>query len=235
MKTTIRQQIISVVPVPIMNWWCHKNPKLVIDLLKGWVTDLNPNPEERWLQASGPAWVPVAKKLSLLSSSSILSLLKQDANLWGAFPPLRFILLEIMYDLGGNEGRKKVQEIVNRIRVVAGGPAAEQLFESLKTDIVIELFENMPEFEVRMRLAFNHPQTVALWLDHWDLKMKRLDQPMKSAYWIGKIPGRRGFEIQALMKDLEFRRKYEPTETIYDYTRFGHKDQWKEAQNSLQE
>jgi hypothetical protein len=37
------------------------------------------------------------------------------------------------------------------------------------------------------------------------------------------------------MRNLEFRRKYEPIETIYDYRRYDYRNEWKEAKDSLAE
>ena len=76
-----------------------------------------------------------------------------------------------------------------------------------------------------MRLSFSNPQAVAMWLDHWDMKMKRSEQPMKSAYWIGQLPGKRAFEIERLMRELEFRTKYgENIGDIYD-----RRNEWRSA------
>ena len=131
-----------------------------------------------------------------------------------------------MYDLGGNEGRKKVLEIASRIRVTLGGAKQGEMFENFKAATVIDLFDQLPPMEVKMRLQFSSPKAVAFWLDFWDREMQRLDQPMKSAYWLGQLPGERAYEIELLMKQLEFRKKFESYVDLYEY-----KNEWRESKN----
>lgn len=230
---SVQRRILQIIPAKLLDRWCRSRPKFVIELLCHWVNEKNIVIEERGLAPRKSASiVAVAKKLSQLSAVSILYLLNQDENLWKlylagvgtiSFKNLPYILLELIYDLGGDEGRDKVIEVVQRARQTIGGRKQGMIFENLKTDTVIDLFERLPEMEVRMRLMFGAPKAVAFWLDHWDLKMKILDQPPKSEFWLGRIPGERAYEIELLMKQLEFRRKFEPHPiNIYKY-----ENEWK--------
>ena len=237
---SVQRRILELTPSRWLDSWCRSRPRFVIELLCHWVNEKNIDIEERGLASRKSASiVHVAKKLSQLSVVSILYLLNQDENLWRLyiagvgfrpFPSLPYILLQLTYDLGGKEGRDKVLEVVRSSRQSVGGRIQGTIVENLKTDTVIELFEVLPEFEVRMRLMFSDSRAVAFWLDYWDREMKRLGQPMKSAYWLGQLPGDRAYEIEHLMKQLEFRRKYEPVKSIYD-----DKNEWKEIINSLKE
>jgi len=200
----------------------------VIDLLCHWISEKNPEIEERSLAFRKTTLiVSVVKKLSRLSVVSFLHLLQCDDSLWRLYMPhvggfinlktLPFILLQVMYDLGGSEGRAKLIEIVLRARQTIGSPKQGAILENLKVDTVIELLEELPDMEVRMRLTFSTPEAVAFWLNHWDLKMKRTDQPLKSEFWLGQLPGERGYKIEKMLRDLEFRRKFDPVEDMYQY------------------
>ncbi|MCP4401609.1 MAG: hypothetical protein GY801_30455 [bacterium] len=233
---SVQRLMLYITPVWILNIMCHVYPKIVIGLLCHWMNEKNPNIEERSLAGRIINPVQVAKKMSKLSNLSILHLLRQDESLWRMYLPgigresdnsisrgkvipfkmLPYMLLELMFDLGGEEGRKKVAQIVARSRVMLGGMKQGEMFEYFKTETVLDLFEMMPPIEVRMRLLFSDSKAVAFWLEHWDLRMRRTDQPMKSAYWISQLHGKKAYEIENLMKDLEFRRKFEDIGDIYD-------------------
>ncbi|MBD3308055.1 hypothetical protein GF339_16540 [candidate division KSB3 bacterium] len=222
---SVQRLMMYLTPIWLLEIMCRICPKTAIGLICHWVNEKNQNVEERALAKRLINPVQVAKKLSKLSDIAILYLLKQDEHLWKMylagvgvipFPVLPYMLLELMFDLGGQEGRKKVKNIVVKSRVTLGGRKQGQIMEYFKTDTVLDLFEMFSEIDVRMRLLFSAPKAVALWLDHWDLRMKRSNQPEKSDYWIGKLPGERAFEIEKLMKELEFRRKYTVSESIYD-------------------
>jgi hypothetical protein len=224
---SVQRRMLELMPVPLLDRWCWSHPKFVIELLCNWISEKNPDIEGREIAPrKSTALVAVAKKLSKLSVESFTHLLQQDESLWRFYSPpagftnmktLPYIILEIIYDLGGSEGRKKVVDIIQRSRQALGGKKQGDMLENFKTDMVIEIFENMPEFDVRMRLMFNDVMAVAFWLDHWDRKMKNLDQPEKSAYWLGKLPGKRAYEIESLLRKLEFRRKFTGSiKSVYD-------------------
>jgi len=219
---SVQRRILELTPASWLDSWCRSRPQFVIELLCHWINEKNIDIEERGLASRKTTpLVHVAKKFSKLSVISILYLLNQDETLWKLYMPpggiitfktLPYILLELMYDLGGSEGRKKVLEVVQRTRQTVSGRKQGDILENFKTDTVIDIFENLPEFDVRMRLLFNKPETVAFWLNHWDLKMRRASQPEKSAHWLGKLPGEQAYKVQKLMKDLEFRKKYDDIE-----------------------
>jgi hypothetical protein len=228
LASSIQRIILDLTPVFWLDLLCRKRPKFAIDLLCYWVNELTPIQEsglERELVERQPMLLPVVKKLSKLSTLAILNLLKQDSSLWKFYmagpglmnlKTLPFILLEIMFELGGTEGRKKVLEVAMKVRTSVSGFKQGEMFETFKASTVLHLFEQLPEGEVKMRLQFSQPKAVAFWLDYWDREMQRLDQPMKSAYWLGQLPGERAYEIELLMKQLEFRRKYEHQSNAYD-------------------
>ena len=82
--------------------------------------------------------------MSKLSTLSLLNLLRQDKSLWqyymanakggfvGNLPPLPYILLEIIYDLGGEEGRQKVRDVVQKSRMTIGSPNQADILENFK-------------------------------------------------------------------------------------------------------
>jgi hypothetical protein len=213
---SVQRRILQLVPVPLLNRWCWSRPRFVIELLCHCLNEKNIVVEERGLAMRKPAFPPVAKKMSQLDTVSILNLLRQDENLWRLymagvgirpFPSLPYILLQLIYDLGGSEGRKKVKDIVERCRLTLGGRTQGYILENFKTETVIEILEGLPEFEVTMRLSLSRAEAVALWLDQWDLKMRRIGKPPVSPEWIGRLTGERAFQIIDLMKRLEFRRE----------------------------
>lgn len=228
LASSVQRQLLDWTPVLWLEILCRKRPRFAIELLCHWVNELTVIQEsglERELADRKPMLLPVVKKMSKLSTLAILNLLKQDPNLWRLYVagpgiiPMRnlpFILLEIMYELGGTDGRKKVVDVAINVRTSVGGAKQGEMFESLKASTVIHLFESIPEAEVKMRLQFSNPRAVAFWLDFWDREMQRLDQPMKSAYWLGQLPGERAYDVELLMKQLEFRRKYEHQPNTYD-------------------
>jgi hypothetical protein len=235
LASSVQRKILNLTPRLWLEILCRKRPKFAIELLCYWINELTVIHEsgiERALVERQPMILPVVKKMSQLSTLAILNLLKQDESLWKLYmpgagfvnlKPLPYILLEIMYDLGGSEGRQKVLEIASKVRVTLGGQKQGEMFENFKAATVIDLFEQLPAMEVKMRLQFSSPRAVAFWLDFWDREMQRLDQPMKSAYWLGQIPGERAYEIELLMKQLEFRKKFESYGGLYEY-----KNEWKE-------
>ena len=70
--------------------------------------------------------------MSQLSVLSILNLIKQDRSLWQFYvatpdggkvinmAAVPYILLQLMFDLGGREGREKVAQIVRKCRTTLG-------------------------------------------------------------------------------------------------------------------
>jgi hypothetical protein len=237
---SVQRRILELTPARWLDSWCRSRPKFVIELLCHWINEKNIDIEERGLAPiKSASLVAVVKKFSKVSAVSILYLLKQDESLWKlymagvgtiSFKTLPYIMLELMYDLGGSEGRAKVVDVVLRSRQTIGGRIQGDLLENFKTDTVIDIFETLPEFDVRMRLMFNKPETVAFWLDHWDLRMKRIGQPLKSEFWLAKLPGERAFQIQTLMTKLEFRKRPDFIEHVYEY-----ENDWKEVKDSLKE
>lgn len=230
---SVQRLMFYVTPVWALNAMCRAFPKTVIGLFSHWISEKNIDLEERRLAPRKPTlMLPVAKKMSKLSTISILTLLKQDGSLWKLYiagvgmiplPNLPFVLLELTYELGGPEGKKKVLEIVQRSRQTIGGRIQGSILEAFKVDNVIDMFEQLPPVEVRMRLMMSTPEAVAFWLDHWDMKQQRCGRPnMKSALWLGQLPGEKAYAIQKLMTGLEFRRKYQHGEDIYDYKHDGY-------------
>ena len=218
LASSVQRKILDLTPRLWLEILCRARPKFVIGLLCYWineVTVIRKSGLERTLVDRQPAPLPVVKKLSKLSVLSILNLLRQDESLWKLYMAgagfvnlknLPYILLELMYDLGGSEGREKVLQVAGKTRTTLGGRKQGEMFENFKTETVLDLFEKLPEFEVRMRLMFSNPKAVALWLDHWDRRMKRSGKSPVSPTWIGRLPAGRAFEIEKLMRELEFRR-----------------------------
>ena len=225
---SVQRLMLYLTPIWLLDIMCRLCPKTVIALLCHWVNEKNPDLEERALAERLINPVQVAKKMSHLSTISILYLLKQDESLWKMYLPgigrekdnslsrgkiipmkaLPYILLELMFDLGGQQGKDKVKEIVTRSRVTIGGMKQGEILENFKTDVVLDLFDMLPAMEVRMRLQFSKDEAVALWLSHWDLRMKEMGRPPRSNYWIAQLPGERAFKIEQLLKSLEFRGLY---------------------------
>jgi hypothetical protein len=232
---SVQRRILQLTPATLLDRWSRSHPRFVIRLLCHLLNEKNINIEERFLAPRLIAPVPVAKKMSQLSELSILNLLRQDESLWQFYAPnphggiiinlkvLPYILLEIMFDLGGKEGREKVVQVIAKCRTTIGGAKQLDILRNFKTDTVLDLFEMLPPMEVNMILK--NPgcevELAAFWLNHWDLRMQRMEQPSKSAFWLGQIPGKRAFQIEQLMRQLEFRKKYEPVGNIYDY-----KNEW---------
>jgi hypothetical protein len=232
--------MMYLTPVWVLDIISRIHPRVVIGLLCHWVNEKNPDIEERQLATRKPNILPVAKKFCALSTLSILNLLRQDSSLWrfyfsndhggavGSLATLPYILMEVVYDLGGDEGRQKVIDVVRRSRMTIGSFTQGNILENFKVDTVIDIFEILEKtggaMEIKMRLSFSNEHAVAMWLDHWDLKMRRIDQPTKSSYWLGQLPGARAFAIQRHMRELEFRRKYEREWHLYEYN-----NEWKES------
>ena len=225
---SVQRLMLYITPIWLLEIMCRMFPKVVIGLLCHWVNEKNPNREERGLAERLINPVQVSKKMSKLSTVAILYLLAQDENLWKMYLPgigkkkdnsiskgkiipmktLPYILLELMYDLGGPEGKEKVKEVVTRCRVTLGGAKQGEIFENLKTDIVLDLFEILPPVEVKMRLTFNKEEVVALWLRQWDVRMKHIGNPLISGYWISQLAAERAFKVEKMMKEIEFRHDY---------------------------
>ncbi len=108
----------------------------------------------------------------------------------------------------GNEGREKISKVVQKSRTTLGGAKQIEILRNFKTDTVLDLFEMFPESEVNMILKNFSCETemIAFWLTHWDLRTSGLQQPGKSDYRLGQIPGNRAFEIGRRIKDLELRK-----------------------------
>ncbi len=226
---SVQRKIMWLMPASLFEILARTHPKFVIKLLCHWLNEKNMNVEERFLAPRLINPVGVAKKMSQLSVLSILNLLRQDESLWQFYAPnpgegfifnlkvLPYILLELMFDLGGTEGRKKVAGIVVKCRTTIGGAKQLGILRNFKTATVLDVFEMLPPTEVGMILKNFQCETkmTAFWLNQWDLRMERMELPMKSAYWLGQIPGARAYEIEKLLKDLEFRSKYEPRGDLY--------------------
>ncbi len=225
---SVQRLMLYLTPIWLLDIMCRLCPKTVIALLCHWVNEKNPDLEDRMLAERLINPVQVAKKMSQLSIISILHLLKQDESLWKMYLPgfgrekdgslsrgkvipmktLPYLLLELMFDLGGQQGKEKVKEIVAKTRVTLGGMKQGDILENFKTDVVLDLFDMLPAMEVRMRLQFSKDEAVALWLSHWDLRMKEIGRPPRSNFWIAQLPGERAYRIEKMVKDLEFRSLY---------------------------
>jgi len=239
---SVQRKIMWLMPASLFEILARTHPKFVIKLLCHWLNEKNMIVEERFLAPRLINPVGVAKKMSQLSALSILNLLKQDESLWQFYSPnvkggfifnlkvLPYILLELIFDLGGKEGREKVAKMVAKCRTTIGGAKQLDILRNFKTDTVLDLFEMLPPTEVGMILKNRQCEIkmVAFWLSQWDLRMERMELPMKSAYWLGQIPGERAYEIEKLLKDLEFRRKYGHLGDLYDKFR----NEWQEFPKS---
>lgn len=230
---SVQRKIMWLTPQPILELLARIRPEFVIRLLCHWLNEKNPNIEERFLAERLINPVAVAKKMSQLSVLSILNLLRQDESLWRMYvptptggitinlKPLPYILLQLMFDLGGQDGRNKVLDILLKCRTTIGGGKQGELLKNLNIESVVDLFEMLVEKnqhgEVRMCLNGSSNEVVAIWLDHWDRRSNRSDQPAQSSLWVAKLPAEKAFAIEKLLRELEFRRKYEDTTSIYDY------------------
>lgn len=236
---SVQRKIMWLTPQWVLEFLCRFRPRFVIGLLCHWLNEKNIFIEERFLAPRQINPVAVAKKMSQLSVLSILNLLRQDEGLWQFYAPtptggvminlqtLPFILLQLMFDLGGKKGREKVVQIILKCRKTIGGGTQGAILRNLNTETVVDIFEMILEtpgggpVEVRMCLMNTRSdEAVAIWLEHWDRRMGKVDKPAQSLQWIARLPGDRAFRIEFLLKTLEFRKKYEPTKSIYDY----HKD-----------
>lgn len=234
---TVQRKLMWMTPTPVLEMLARAHPRFAISLFCHWLNEKNINIEERFLSPRLIAPVPVAKKFSQLSELAILNILRQDERLWQFYVPtpaggtiinlgvLPFILMEITFELGGKEARQKIATVITKCRTTLGGGKQAQILKVFKTDTVLDLFEIMPDGEINM--IFKNMscgiELIAFWLNHWDMRMLRINQPAKSEIWLGKIPGERAFEIEKALRALEFRKKYEAQEHIYDY-----KNEWKE-------
>ncbi len=233
---SVQRKIMWLTPQSILELLARIQPRFVISLLCHWVNEKNPNIGERFLTPRFINPVGVAKKMSQLSTLAILNLLRQDNSLWHFYvatpnegavinlSALPYILLEIMFDLGGPEGRDKVADVVAKSRTTIGGGVQKDMLKNFKTDTVLDLFDKMQEMEVNMIFKNFRPsppdnndiKILAFWLNHWDLRMQRTRQPLKSAYWLGKLPGPQAYEVEREMKNLEFRRKFDDVPGIFE-------------------
>jgi hypothetical protein len=207
----------------LLEFLARTNPKLVIKLLCHWLNEKNPNVEERFLTPRLINPVGVAKKFSQLSVLSILNIIRQDASLWQFYAAtpfngvtfnlkvLPYILLELMFDLGGPEGREKVVKVIQKCRTTLGGGKQAEILKNFKTDTVLDIFEMLPQTDVGMLLKsgmrMDDLNIVAFWLTHWDMRRKETKQSPISVQWLGRLPGDRAFRLEKLMKELEFRRE----------------------------
>ncbi|PIE33032.1 hypothetical protein CSA56_13335 [candidate division KSB3 bacterium] len=216
---SVQRLMMYFTPMWTLNLMCRICPKTVIGLFCHWANEKNPDIEERGLANRRLNLAQVAKKFSQLSDRSILRLLRQDSSLWRMylsgmgvrpFPDLPYLLLQLIFDLGGQEGKEKVKRIVMRTRVILGGGKQGQIMEYFKTDTVIELFEMLPAAEIgtRLRLTsqFADPAIVAIWLTHWDLRRRECERDAVSHYWLTQLPAALAFDVEERMRAIEFRR-----------------------------
>jgi hypothetical protein len=244
---SVQRKIMWMTPKSLLEVLCRTRPKFVIQLLCHWLNEKNPNVEERFLAPRFLAFGPVAKKVSQLSVLSILNLIKQDRSLWQFYvatpdggkvinmAAVPYILLQLMFDLGGREGREKVAQIVRKCRTTLGNQKQREMLLNFKTETAIELFEVFLEIfpgnvEIRMCLVNSTDEAIAIWLDRWDLRMKRTEQPPVSPYWVGQLPGERAFKVEKLLRELESRRKDDSYSDIYDYD-----NEWRAGMENLEE
>lgn len=225
---SVQRRILQLTPAKLLDRWSRNRPAFVIKLLCHCLNEKNPIIEERFLAPRLINPVGVAKKMSQLSVLSILNLLRQDGSLWQFYSPnpeggrifnlgvLPYILLELIFDLGGPEGRKKVKEVILKCRTTLGGKKQADILKKFKADNVIDLFEMMPGGEVAMilksGLGFDDDDlmTGAYWLNLWDYRMKDEKRPLKSLEFLGKLPAERAFKVEKFIKQLERRRPLVP-------------------------
>jgi hypothetical protein len=238
---SVQRKIMWLTPHWVFEALARFQPRFVISLLCHWLNEKNPKVEERFLAPRFINPVGVAKKMSKLSDLSILNLLRQDESLWQFYAPnleggkvfnltaLPYILLELMFDLGGEEGRQKVIDVIAKCRTRIGGFKQGQILKAFKTDTVLDIFEVLPETEVNMIFknlrSDDDIDIAAFWLNYWDLRMQRTNQPPKSAFWLGKLPGQQAFKVEKKMRDLEFRKKFDLAPGIFEK-----EDAWRKAQ-----
>jgi hypothetical protein len=238
---SVQRKVMWLTPLPILELLARIKPRFVISLLCHWLNEKNPTVGERFLAPRFINPVGVAKKMSQLSDLSILNLLRQDESLWQFYAAnlnggtiinltaLPYILLELMFDLGGEEGRQKVIDIIAKCRTRIGGFKQGQILKAFKTDTVLDIFEVLPEMEVNMIFknlrSDDDIDIAAFWLNHWDLRMQRTNQPPKSAFWLGRLPGQQAFKVERKMRELEFRRKFDLSPAIFEQ-----EDAWRKAQ-----
>ena len=216
---SVQRLMMYLTPVWALNLMCRVCPKTVIGLLCHWANEKNPDVEERGLAKRRLNLAPVAKKFSKLSDLNILRLLKQDSNLWRMylagigvrpFPTLPYLFLQLIFDLGGREGKEQVKRIVMRTRMTLGGGKQAQILEYFKIDSVIDLFEMFPATETGMRLRltseFGDPAITAIWLTHWDSRRRESEQDPISHYWLTQLPAALALKVEEKMKSVEFRR-----------------------------
>lgn len=237
---SVQRKIMWLTPQPVLELLARIRPEFVIQLFCHWINEKNPNVAERFLSPIFINPVGVAKKMSQLSVLSILNLLRQDENLWHLYvatpkdgttinlPALPHVLLEIMFDLGGDAGRQRVRDVVLKARITIGSGKQLEILKAFKTDTVLDIFEMLTESEVNMifknlrinpKVSINddaNVQILAFWLNHWDLRMQRTNQPLKSEYWLGKLPGDQAFRVEKTLRELEFRRKFDEIPRIFD-------------------
>lgn len=223
---SVQRKIMLITPKPLFEFLARKHPRFVIRLLCHWLNEKNPYIEERRLAPRLLNPVGVAKKMSQLSVIAILYLLQQDESLWQLYSPnphgghifnlkvLPYILLELMFDLGGREGREKVKKVILKSRVTLGSKKQADILKNFQADNVIDLFEedDFSEGEIAMILktgiGFSEDdlKVGAYWLNLWDYRMKNEKLPPKSLHFLGKMPAERAFKMEKFIKELERRR-----------------------------
>ncbi len=229
---SVQRKIMLVTPIPLLEVLARKHPKFVIRLLCHWLNEKNPHLEDRHLAPILINPVAVAKKMSQLSVVAILHILQQDDSLWQFYSPnthggftfnlkiLPYILLELMFDLGGEEGRNKVKKVILKSRTTLGGKKQAEILKNFKADNVIDIFDSgdFSESEIAMILKSgigfsDEDLTVgAYWLNLWDYRMKDEKRPPKSLHFLGKMPAGRAFKMEKFVKDLERRKPLVPDE-----------------------
>ena len=226
---SVQRKIMLITPIPLLELLARKQPRFVIRLLCHWLNEKNPHVEERHLAPRLINPVGVAKKMSQLSVIALLHILQQDESLWQFYSPnphgghmfnlriLPYILLELMFDLGGPEGREKVKKVILKSRVTLGSGKQAAILKNFQADNVIDLFEDdFPESDIAMLLksgigfADDDLKVGAYWLNLWDYRMKDEKLPLKSLHFLGKMPAERAFKMEKFLKDLERRRPFVP-------------------------
>jgi hypothetical protein len=191
-----------VTPNLVLEIWCRYWPKFAIELFGYWSEDQYPNPEYGRLIGSDKAILEVAKKMSKLSAPGILHLLRQDKSLW-PFPPFPYILLQVMYDLGGEPVRRKVTEVIMMSRKAVNKTKQKEILESFKTETVVDILERLAPFERRQAVMNCDPRAVAAWLLRWDARAKESNADLQSSDLLAELPGENVFIIKSLMRSLD--------------------------------
>jgi hypothetical protein len=194
-----------ITPRFVLEIWCRHWPKFVIGLLGYWSEQKNPKLPYRWLQEYDKDFPSVTKKISQLSASSILNLFRQDKSLW-PFPDFRYVIIQLMYNLGGKQGRDKVAEVVMMSRKILGRDEQGKILEFLATDTVVELLEGFIPFERKQAISNSNEEAVAAWLTRWDARVKESQGDLQSPAVLADLSGEKAYRIKELMLKIDPRR-----------------------------